>query len=693
MSAFDYKLSTITKYRAGTIADPYIDITESKKIVNNQILLSEIPVKKNRVIISGYVEIDEVPKTGLESIKFIVDYNEGIIQFNASEEGKTLSLTYKGRGNHYVSAARIWTEESLGNVTQTLADIIGSASQFKHLGTYNNVTLYRAFNIVSYNGGSYLAIKDTQGNLPTNSTYWAKISGYMWRGEYSSSTTYSTGDTVNDVNKQNIYQSLIDSNTNYPLTDTSKWSLLVSVTDAVNTINTTNTNITNAETARVSAENTRVSQENTRETQETGRVNAESSRVIAESERVTAENNRVSAESNRVTAETARVNAETIRGTNETARQTAETNRATAESGRVTAESNRVTEETGRTTAETNRENKENDRVTAETGRNNAETSRVNAETARASAESSRQTKETDRNTAETARASAESSRITVEAARVSAENTRSTNETNRQTNEDNRQSKETERQSNETTRETNETTRQSQESARQTNTTTAINNANTAATNAQNVADRTVHKGAYNSATSYMPNNIVSYNGSSYMNIIACTNVLPTDTSKWQLIGQKGDQGIQGIQGIQGARGVNWKGDYDPATAYTVDDGVFYNGSSYRCILNSTGNVPTNVTYWFLLAQKGTDGTGTGTVTNVSSANGDIVVANPTTTPTLTLNTGTGANQIVKLNQNKKVSADILTEGNIDGFLGFKNKVKLIYNESTGVLEIWGVN
>jgi len=53
MSAFDYKLRTITKYRAGTADDPYIDITESMKIVN-QILPSEIPVKLNRVTIQGY---------------------------------------------------------------------------------------------------------------------------------------------------------------------------------------------------------------------------------------------------------------------------------------------------------------------------------------------------------------------------------------------------------------------------------------------------------------------------------------------------------------------------------------------------------------------------------------------------------------------------------------------------------------
>src|SRR5210317_1140037 len=48
------------------------------------------------------------------------------------------------------------------------------------------------------------------------------------------------------------------------------------------------------------------------------------------------------------------------------------------------------------------------------------------------------------------------------------------------------------------------------------------------------------------------------------------------------------------------------WKGTYNGATAYTVDDVVEYNGSSYICILASTGNLPTNATYWETMAEGG---------------------------------------------------------------------------------------
>jgi trimeric autotransporter adhesin len=50
--------------------------------------------------------------------------------------------------------------------------------------------------------------------------------------------------------------------------------------------------------------------------------------------------------------------------------------------------------------------------------------------------------------------------------------------------------------------------------------------------------------------------------------------------------------------------------------------------------------------------------GAGAGTVTNVTSANGDLTIANGTSTPQITLNAGTGANQIVKLNGSSELPA-----------------------------------
>ena len=49
-----------------------------------------------------------------------------------------------------------------------------------------------------------------------------------------------------------------------------------------------------------------------------------------------------------------------------------------------------------------------------------------------------------------------------------------------------------------------------------------------------------------------------------------------------------------------------NWKGTYAGGTAYVVDDVVSYQGGSYICKLASTGNLPTNGTYWDTLAEGG---------------------------------------------------------------------------------------
>lgn len=46
------------------------------------------------------------------------------------------------------------------------------------------------------------------------------------------------------------------------------------------------------------------------------------------------------------------------------------------------------------------------------------------------------------------------------------------------------------------------------------------------------------------------------------------------------------------------------FKGDYESATTYKPLDVVIYGVNSYVCLLQSTGNVPTNTTYWQILAK-----------------------------------------------------------------------------------------
>jgi hypothetical protein len=113
------------------------------------------------------------------------------------------------------------------------------------------------------------------------------------------------------------------------------------------------------------------------------------------------------------------------------------------------------------------------------------------------------------------------------------------------------------------------------------------------------------------------------------------------------------------------------WQGAYAGGTAYTVDDVVSYNGSSYICIQASTGNLPTNATYFEQMSQAGTDGTD---LTTTLTTQGDILYRDGSglqrlgagTSGQALITNGTGANpswgdvsggllQVVQTNQNQQ--------------------------------------
>ena len=76
---------------------------------------------------------------------------------------------------------------------------------------------------------------------------------------------------------------------------------------------------------------------------------------------------------------------------------------------------------------------------------------------------------------------------------------------------------------------------------------------------------------------------------------------------------GPQGDQGSPGVQGLEGPPGVavyNWRGNFDWGTPYNNNDVVVYDGSSYVCTYNQSGNYPYEGSpYWQLIARKGDNG------------------------------------------------------------------------------------
>jgi len=82
--------------------------------------------------------------------------------------------------------------------------------------------------------------------------------------------------------------------------------------------------------------------------------------------------------------------------------------------------------------------------------------------------------------------------------------------------------------------------------------------------------------------------------------------------------------------RGVQGAQGTfRWMGAYNAATVYATNDVVYYNGSSYVAIANTTGNVPTDTSKWEKMASAGAEGGAIGSMedTNVSVSVDDAAI------------------------------------------------------------------
>lgn len=214
-----------------------------------------------------------------------------------------------------------------------------------------------------------------------------------------------------------------------------------------------------------------------------------------------------------------------------------------------------------------------------------------------------------------------------------------------------------------------NASTSASNASTSASNASSSASTASTAATNASNSASSasTSATNAANSATSAASSATTATNASN-ASINLATNFTATATTlsagssatasynsgTYTLTlgiptGATGATGSTGATGATGPEGLRWLGAYAGGTSYIVDDAVSYNGSSYICKLASTGNVPTNTTYWDVLAEKGASGSGAGDVVGPASAVNDRLVAFDGTTGKLIKDSGFTASSFAK--------------------------------------------
>ena len=126
------------------------------------------------------------------------------------------------------------------------------------------------------------------------------------------------------------------------------------------------------------------------------------------------------------------------------------------------------------------------------------------------------------------------------------------------------------------------------------------------------------IYKGDWSAKATYETLNMVRHGTALWVMTAKAYTVgsTPSDSSTfWKKAAQDGAAGAKGATGAKGASLVV-KGAWASGTAYvnntTQIDVVTYNGSSYACKKSHTSSssiLPTNATYWTLIAQKGATG------------------------------------------------------------------------------------
>jgi hypothetical protein len=172
----------------------------------------------------------------------------------------------------------------------------------------------------------------------------------------------------------------------------------------------------------------------------------------------------------------------------------------------------------------------------------------------------------------------------------------------------------------------------------------------------------RFTYNGAYSGSTTYELNDVVQYGGNLYHYKFATSTsgVLPTNTTYWNLIlsgikyvgtwsagnsykvgeavvnGGKLYLAIQDVPNISNvitntaswiliSDGIQYEGEYSGSATYQKGDVVAYGGSAYIAKTATTGNAPTDTTFWDVLVN--------GAFPNQSGNSGALLTTNGSTT------------------------------------------------------------
>jgi hypothetical protein len=121
MASWDYD-PLLIKRRSGLPGDEYKQYYNIPYLIkNSRVILQEVPDILERVQITNYIETTSTnPSAGY----FHCDYESGILTFNASDNNKTVIVSFWGVGVVFIPSSRVYIDQTNGEVTQTLEQFV-----------------------------------------------------------------------------------------------------------------------------------------------------------------------------------------------------------------------------------------------------------------------------------------------------------------------------------------------------------------------------------------------------------------------------------------------------------------------------------------------------------------------------------------------------------------------------------------
>ena len=116
-----------------------------------------------------------------------------------------------------------------GYINQKQAEFNAEIQKFTYRGNYNSTTIYNRWNIVRFNGRTYISLRDNNLNRPVTDLNWWGLAaergekgdpglGLIFRGVYNNATSYGVADAVSY--NGSIYYCMIPTTGNSPENET-----------------------------------------------------------------------------------------------------------------------------------------------------------------------------------------------------------------------------------------------------------------------------------------------------------------------------------------------------------------------------------------------------------------------------------------------------------------------------------------